>query len=49
MNWIIENLENALETWNSKMAEIFQLVTQSPETFKEVGYSQSKNTITEVA
>ena len=34
MNWIIENLENALNTWNSKMAEIFKLLTQSPETFK---------------
>lgn len=35
--WIIENLENALNTWNSKMAEIFQLLTQSPETFKGGG------------
>jgi len=37
VNWIIENLENALNTWNSKMAEIFQLLTQSPETFKGGG------------
>ncbi len=37
MNWIISNLENALNTWNAKMAEIFQLVTQSPETFKGGG------------
>jgi hypothetical protein len=37
LNWIIENLENALNTWNSKMAEIFQLLTQSPETFKGGG------------
>ena len=37
MNWIIENLENALNTWNSKMAEIFNLITQSPETFKGGG------------
>jgi len=37
LNWIIENLENALNTWNSKMAEIFQLITQSPETFKGGG------------
>jgi len=37
MQWIIENLENALERWNSKMTEIFQLVTQSPETFKGGG------------
>jgi len=37
LNWIIENLENALNTWNQKMAEIFQLLTQSPETFKGGG------------
>jgi hypothetical protein len=37
LDWIIENLENALDTWNSKMAEIFQLLTQSPETFKGGG------------
>jgi len=34
MNWIIENLENALNTWNEKLAEIWRLITQSPETFK---------------
>ena len=33
-NWIVQNLNNALETWNSKMSEIWQLLTQSPETFK---------------
>lgn len=32
--WIVENLENALNTWNSKLAEIWTLVTQTPETFK---------------
>ena len=37
MNWIIDNLNNALNTWNAKMAEIFQLLTQSPETFKGGG------------
>ena len=37
MNWIIENLENALDTWNKKMAEIFELLTQSPQTFKGGG------------
>lgn len=31
---IIQNLQKALETWNSKLAEIWSLVTQSPETFK---------------
>ena len=33
-NWIVQNLENALETWNEKLAEIWQLLTQSPENFK---------------
>ena len=34
MDWIIENLENALNTWNSKLAEIWLLITQSPQDFK---------------
>ncbi len=34
MNWIIGNLENALNTWNAKLAEIWLLITQSPEEFK---------------
>lgn len=33
-NWVVQNLENALETWNSKLAEIWELVTYTPETFK---------------
>jgi hypothetical protein len=33
-NWIIDNLNNALNTWNEKLAEIWNLITQSPETFK---------------
>ena len=33
-NWVVQNLENALDTWNEKLAEIWQLITQSPETFK---------------
>ena len=33
-NWIIDNLNAALEMWNSKLAELWQLLTQSPETFK---------------
>jgi hypothetical protein len=37
MSWVTDNLENALETWNSKLAEIWQLITQSPETFKGGG------------
>jgi hypothetical protein len=33
-NWIVDNLNYALQTWNSKLSEIWQLLTQSPETFK---------------
>ncbi len=33
-NWIVQNLENALNTWNEKLAEIWTLITQSPEVFK---------------
>lgn len=33
-NWVVQNLQNALDTWNSKLGEIWQLVTQTPETFK---------------
>jgi len=31
---IIDNLTNALNTWNQKLAEIWQIITQSPESFK---------------
>lgn len=33
-NWIVQNIESAIETWNGKLAEIWVLLTQSPETFK---------------
>ncbi len=33
-NWVVQNLENALDTWNEKLAEIWQIIIQSPETFK---------------
>ena len=33
-NWVVQNLVNALNTWNEKLAEIWQLITQSPENFK---------------
>lgn len=33
-NWVVQNLENALETWNEKLAEIWTLITQSPTDFK---------------
>ena len=33
-NWVVQNLQNALETWNEKLSEIWQILTQSPEEFK---------------
>ena len=33
-NLVVQNLQNALDTWNEKLAEIWQLITQSPEEFK---------------
>jgi len=33
-NWIVDNLENALDTWNNKLGEIWSLISQSPENFK---------------
>lgn len=33
-NWIIDNLIHALNVWNSKLSEIWGLLTQSPASFK---------------
>ena len=33
-NWVVRNLENAIGTWNEKLAELWQLVSQSPESFR---------------
>ena len=33
-NWIVQNLQNALDTWNEKLAEIWQIITQSPQEFR---------------
>ncbi len=33
-NWVVQLLESALRGWSGKLAEIFALVTQSPEEFK---------------
>ena len=33
-NWVVQNLQNALDTWNAKFSEIWTLLTQSPESFK---------------
>ena len=36
-NWIVNNIQNAFNTWNEKLAEIWQLVSQSPQSFKGGG------------
>ena len=36
-NWVVQNLENALETWNDKLTEIWSLLTTLPEDFKGGG------------
>ena len=34
-NWVVQNLQNALNVWNSKLSEIWRLITQSPESFRD--------------
>jgi hypothetical protein len=36
-NWVVQNLENAIDTWNEKLSEIWRLLTQSPQDFKGGG------------
>lgn len=36
-NWVVQNLQNTLGTWNEKLAEIWQLLTQSPKDFRGGG------------
>jgi hypothetical protein len=36
-NWVVENLQNALNMWNDKLSEIWRLISESPETFKGGG------------
>ena len=33
-SWVVENLNNALATWNGKLQEIWQLLLTSPEAFR---------------
>ena len=33
-NWVVQNLENSLDVWNGKLTEIWQLITQSPQSFR---------------
>jgi hypothetical protein len=36
-NWIVQILQNALEAWDEKMTEIWNLLTTSPENFRGGG------------
>lgn len=36
-NWIVDNLNSALSTWNNRLAEIWTLISTSPENFKGGG------------
>ena len=36
-NWVVQNLENALETWNEKISEIWTLISTTPQNFKGGG------------
>ena len=36
-NWVVQHLENTLNTWNEKLAEVWQLLSMSPENFKGGG------------
>lgn len=33
-NWVVQNLQSAIETWNNKLNEIWTIITLSPEQFK---------------
>lgn len=33
-NWVVQNLQNALSTWDGKLTEIWQLLTMDPQSFK---------------
>jgi hypothetical protein len=33
-NWVVQNLQRALDTWNEKFSEVWQLLTQSPSEFR---------------
>lgn len=36
-NWVVQNLQNSLENWNEKLAEAWELLTESPEDFRGGG------------
>ena len=36
-NWVVQHLINTLNTWNEKLADVWQLLSMSPESFKGGG------------
>lgn len=36
-NWVVQNLQNSLETWNEKLSEVWRLLTESPQDFRGGG------------
>lgn len=36
-NWIVQNLQRALDTWNEKLSEVWSLITTTPQDFKGGG------------
>lgn len=34
-NWVVQNLESALGTWSDKLAELWDLLTTTPQSFKD--------------
>ena len=36
-NWVVQHLINTLNNWNDKLAEVWKLLTMSPESFKGGG------------
>ena len=36
-DWVVQNLQNSLENWNEKLAEVWELLTESPEDFRGGG------------
>ena len=33
-NWVVQNLQNALNVWNDKLSEIWQLISMPPQEFR---------------
>lgn len=44
-NWIVQNLNSALDTWNEKLSEIWTLLSQDPEKFKGGAIWDVMNTV----